>query len=257
MSLNIVAGLMLIVASLIHAWFAINKKLPIGQASKTFCLHGTKLLFLSILLLLAGLIIFWTSSGIAAALIAAGIYFFILPFIAVPIQKSRMPNKPDNTPRDSRYEKVVLSPKTLPGPNSSLLNFPLLYLYFDDFSDIQAADKQGAFDISVQNGYLDSTGFSGILANEDRFLELYKNNLLRIKLNDGTILQRRFEWDYMNRLLYADIAQEEPIPLRREFEESPSNKNMRDLEAFLADGEKQKAIVIRAMKRRYGLVEEE
>ena len=258
MALNIIAGVMIIIASFLHAWFGISSKAPQGNTSRTFYLYGKSLLVLTILLLISGSIIFWISAGILTALIVAGIYFFILPFIALPILEKTMANKRNTVPQNTGAKKIIISRKNVPGPDSILKDYPLLYLYFDDFYELQIADKQGGFDISVQSGYLDADGFTGILADKDRFLELYRKNLLRLILNDGTLLQRRLELIFWDRILHPENHQRKlhMDPLQKNVQESQKERNLRELEASITKCDEKEDIIIRAIKARYGLAEE-
>ena len=83
--MTILAGVLLLIASIIHCWWSGNAKAGPGNAAEAFYRHAKGILFFQILLLATALIIFWLSKGFVAALVAAGIYFFVLPLIVLPI----------------------------------------------------------------------------------------------------------------------------------------------------------------------------
>jgi len=119
-------------------------------------------------------------------------------------------------------QKVILSPKKAPGPDSRLKDYPLLYLYF---SCRFSLDK--------------------IMRDENLFLELYKNNLVRLKLWDGTVLVRdeeEFYWDGVKH------------PEKHSF--FPSNPDVPDLAGRQEMYRREFALfarVVEAIKLRYGL----
>jgi len=152
---------------------------------------------------------------------------------------------------------ITLSRKIGPGPESPLREFPLLYLYFDDFSELQNADKQGGFEVGIQSGSLGYDGFEGILVDEGHFLGLYRNDMLRLVLKDGTVLQRRFEVEYWDRILHPEKYARKPkdYPIHKNTQESPIERNLRELEESLTKGEDEANIIVRAIKIRYGLAD--
>jgi hypothetical protein len=277
MMLNIVAGVMVIIASFLHCWYGRNASATGRNALGAFYLYGKRALLISIALLISGLIIFWLSAGILVALAVAGVYFFVLPLIIMPILektgkdfftriwwgtsgavlKRRL--RANMFARLQAREKmtIMLSRKIGPGPESPLREFPLLYLYFDDFSELQNADKHGGFDVEIQSGSLGYDGFAGILADEERFLGLYRNDMLRLMLKDGTVLQRRFEVEYWDRILHPEKYARKPkdYPVHNNTQETSIERNMRELAESVAKGEDEANIIVRAIKVRDGLAE--
>ncbi len=99
-----------------------------------------------------------------------------------------------------------LSVKTTVGPDSSLKEFPLLYLYFDEFSEIANAWAKGHLKAARHDADIRSGGFSvkEIINDENIFLNLYKDNLVRLRLNDGTELRRDTEKEYWDRITHPE-----------------------------------------------------
>jgi hypothetical protein len=106
---------------------------------------------------------------------------------------------------------MELSRKTAIGPDSSLKQFPLLYLYFDNFEEITKAWQKGCFEAARHDSDIRSRGFSldEIMKNEGVFLELYRNKLLRLRLSDGTELRRDVEEDYWDRIVHPEKYSDE------------------------------------------------
>lgn len=95
-------------------------------------------------------------------------------------------------------DKVIkLLPKDCVGPgDSSLKEFPLLYLYFDYFHEIDEAERDGHVLVAV---YDKAYAVERVLKDEKLFLDLYRAGLLRVKLSDGRELFRSVEKDYWQR----------------------------------------------------------
>jgi hypothetical protein len=79
-SLNVVllGCLFILLASLLHSWYAGNAVADRWQVAISYVMHGPKVLVASILLLLGGLLLIWIGSGFFAAAAAALVYFFVL-----------------------------------------------------------------------------------------------------------------------------------------------------------------------------------
>lgn len=90
--------------------------------------------------------------------------------------------------------KTVISARTSRGPKTSLTEFPLLYLYFDDFAELRRAWEAGCFEAARHDADARSRDISiqDIMKNEYVFLKSYREDLLRIRLDDGTVLCRDF-----------------------------------------------------------------
>jgi hypothetical protein len=151
-------------------------------------------------------------------------------------------------------KKSVLKPKTEPGPESSLKEFPLLYLYFDDFSELQNVAKEGAFDIGMQRSFegIGDYRFKEIFADEERFLDFYRNGMIRLRLYDGTTLDRKTEMRCWDRVVNPEKYVEEPEPQG----EPPAGIHPRakaELEAELQRLDKEINAEVEAIKRRYGM----
>ncbi|HSV26432.1 MAG TPA: hypothetical protein VLH60_00930, partial [Sedimentisphaerales bacterium] len=113
-------------------------------------------------------------------------------------------------PQADSLQRVILSPKKQRGPESRLKEYPYLYLYFDDFDEIRIAWNESGFEAARHDADIRSCPFSleEIMRDENLFLRLYMNNLIRLRLWDGTVLCREeeeFYWDRANRPdKYAD-----------------------------------------------------
>lgn len=151
-------------------------------------------------------------------------------------------------------KKSVLKPKTEPGPESSLKEFPLLYLYFDDFSELQNVAKEGAFDIGMQRSFegIGDYRFKETFADQERFLDFYRNGMIRLRLHDGTTLDRKTEMRYWDRAVNPEKYVEESKPQG----EPPAGihpKAHAELKAHLQKLDKDINAEVEAIKRRYGM----
>jgi uncharacterized RDD family membrane protein YckC len=82
----LLAGVLLIlVAALLHSWYAGNATAKPGEAAGGFYAFGASCLLVVILLLVAGAILVWLGSSFVAALVSVGVYFFVLPLIFTPL----------------------------------------------------------------------------------------------------------------------------------------------------------------------------
>jgi hypothetical protein len=100
-------------------------------------------------------------------------------------------------------KKVVLYPKKSLGPVTNLREYPLLYLYFDDFNEIFISWNKGYFELWKHDSDIRSREYSReeIIQDEKLFLKLYKNNLLRLRLWDGKELFKKIEENYWDRII--------------------------------------------------------
>lgn len=160
--------------------------------------------------------------------------------------------------------KKILEPKYGPGPESSLKEFPLLYLYFDNFAEIRNAAKQGAFDVGMIRSYegIGDYRFEGILADEERFLDFYRNGALRLRLNDGTILSKKYEKMYWDRVENPENYKQEPPEIHSEENYKPEPpevysdihaRNRAESWAELKRLDYEINAKVEAIKRRYGM----
>lgn len=90
------AILSLLLASLLHSWYAGNAKARITQRAIGFMMYGGRVLAVSVAALLFGLACLWISEGFLAALLGAACYFLLLPLIIVPLLNAfRLIPRPD------------------------------------------------------------------------------------------------------------------------------------------------------------------
>lgn len=150
--------------------------------------------------------------------------------------------------RITQKRRLILSPKKTSGPDSRLKDYPLLYLYFDNFNEITKAWNSGYFEAARHESDIRSCRFSidQIMNDENLFLALYEKGLLRLKLHDGTRIVKQdedFYWDQVKN------------PGKGLF--FPSNDQMPGLAERQAEYRKDLAIlerVVEAIKLRYGLM---
>ena len=152
----------------------------------------------------------------------------------------------------SLNEKVILSPKEAPGPDSRLKEYALLYLYFDEFNEISSAWNKGHFKAARHDSDIRSCRFSleEIMRDENLFLELYKNGLVSIRLWDGTVLIRSEE-----ELYWDEVKHPGKILSRFPF---PQNTNVPDLAGRQELYRRNISIIekmVEAIKLRYGLID--
>jgi len=80
-----IAMVLLLAAALLHSWYSGNAVAKRGRAAVGFYSFGPLVLIAAILMLLCSLGIILFTAGILAALGAAGLYFFVMPLILMPI----------------------------------------------------------------------------------------------------------------------------------------------------------------------------
>jgi hypothetical protein len=89
--------------------------------------------------------------------------------------------------------------------------------------------------------------FRGILSDERRFLEFYKDNKIRIKLKDGTILDRKKETKYWDQAIYPEKYVREPVDF------SKLNGPQKEMIESLAKSYEEINSIIKTIKHRYGI----
>ena len=115
-------------------------------------------------------------------------------------------------------DRSPILPKTSVGPDTNLKESPLLYLYFDDFAEMVAAWDHGRLEIARHDSDRRSRDYttSEIMSDQSLFSDLYKQNLVRVRLNDGTVLCRDSEMEYWDRVtgrkqgedVFGDLSEE-------------------------------------------------
>ena len=103
--------------------------------------------------------------------------------------------------REHEASPAPFAIKTTKGPQSSLREFPLLYLHFDDYAELLAAVKTGNIEVAI-SGTMHKVGVTiqRAFAQEEGFLVLYRGDAVSLRLPDGTVLRRGAEreivhWD--------------------------------------------------------------
>jgi regulator of sirC expression with transglutaminase-like and TPR domain len=99
------------------------------------------------------------------------------------------------------------------GPDSSLKEFPLLYLYFNTFHELKQAQWGGQLHIAIHANDPRSKDHSieEAMADEKVFFALYRDNLLRVKLDNGFEMFRSEEEFYWDRAVNPDKYSDELI----------------------------------------------
>lgn len=141
---------------------------------------------------------------------------------------------------DPSFKRLLrLTPKTEPGEASSLKEFPLLYLYFDNFGEIEQAARSEQLQVSIHANDPRSRSYSveQVITNEKLFLSLYRDSLLRVKLEDGSEIFRSVEKDYWDRVVNPEKYSDE----------------LRSTDAGIRQLRKQIDVHVNAIRKRYGL----
>lgn len=140
----------------------------------------------------------------------------------------------------------TMMPKRTIGPASSLKTHPLLYLYFDDFDELEGAARRGHLQIAIHDADPRSRDFciEDVLADEELLLRLYSLDLLRVRFPDGTELFRSAERAYWEMALHPE-------------QDAEKLSEIRDPDLRMAYAENLQAIepTLQAMRLRYGLSE--
>ena len=77
-----------IVASFVHAFYAVNAKVDRANAAGLYRSSAEGLIVSAIALLLSGTLFIWAASGAVYAGIAVAVYVFVLPLIMMPLAES-------------------------------------------------------------------------------------------------------------------------------------------------------------------------
>jgi len=141
---------------------------------------------------------------------------------------------------DPSFKRLLrLTPKTEPGEASSLKEFPLLYLYFDNFSEIEQAERSGQLQVAIHANDRRSRSYSveQVITNEKLFLSLYRDHLLRVRLDDGFEIFRSVEEHYWDRTVNPEKYSDE----------------LRSPDAGIRQLREQIDVHVNAIRKRYGL----
>src|ERR1700720_1759936 len=98
---------LLILASVLHCWYAANAGTQRGYQAGAYMRFGRGLLFISILILIAAVIMIWNASSFAVAALAIILYFLLLPLFTMPIMKRVYPPAPPKAMSDAEWERVA------------------------------------------------------------------------------------------------------------------------------------------------------
>lgn len=214
---------------------------------------SSALFWLSLAFLVTGTIICFMHSIWVCGVVVV-IYFLVGPSVISPIICRIFPGAISSGKLQiwpiPKADRIIIYPKKALGPDSSLKEFPLLYLYFDDFSEITKVWQKGYLEAARHENDINSSRFSlqEIMTNENLFLDLYKKNLLRLKLNDGTLLKRDSEENYWDKVIHPEKYLD-----KLQFSSTLSDEKKQELLAEISRLEKEMNITIEAIKLRYDL----
>jgi len=127
----------------------------------------------------------------------------------------------------STDNNVELLPKVKLGPNSSLKQFPLLYLYFDYFYEIELAAHNQLICVAVYDKLYSLTE---VLTNEDLFTRLYEKDNIRIKLNNGFKIFRSIEKDYWQMVINPNEKKESLSKIQNDVIRNSILENYKEIE---------------------------
>jgi len=85
---------LLLLGSLLQAWYACNAKAPRSRQAIGFVMFGFYVIVVSVILLIIGLLLLWVAIGFFGAAIAALVFILVLPFIFVPLLTALNLNPP-------------------------------------------------------------------------------------------------------------------------------------------------------------------
>jgi len=154
-------------------------------------------------------------------------------------------------------DRSPILPKTSVGPDTSLKEFPLLYLYFDDFAEMETAWRNDRLEAGMDDRDMRILGYSmnQIMSDSSLFSELYRENLVRLRLNDGTVLSRAGEmayWDMATgRKQGWDVFREKPEDGKAEYNTPP--KLGAGATEYLKKLHNEMEPMVQAIRRRYGI----
>ena len=141
-----------------------------------------------------------------------------------------------------QHDITPLRPKESHGPaDFSLREFPLLYLYFDYFQEIDAAEKDQLILVAV---YDKVYPLGEVLKNEELFLDLYRHDLLRVKIGDTREIFRSVEKEYWEQARAPDKSEAAATHI-------PDGPIRRD--EYLRLQREEIAPVVAAIRKRYAL----
>jgi hypothetical protein len=146
----------------------------------------------------------------------------------------------------------VISPKTSNGPDTCLKDFPLLYLYFDDFPEMESAWRNGLLEAARDDRDERSRDYAigQIMSDASLFLELYRENLVRVLLNDGTELRRDTEMEYWRRASGHGHERDASGKKPEGAKEGIAGVGLMEI---LAQLEKEMEPTVEAIRQRYGI----
>jgi hypothetical protein len=118
----------ILLASLLHSWYAGNATASRGEVAIGYIMHGPKVLVASILLLLGGLVLIWIGSSFLVAASAALVYFFVLS----PLSMLLLRGLKWVPPYDENYRELVRMEQELESmiadtPQEQLLRMPTVW----------------------------------------------------------------------------------------------------------------------------------
>jgi len=150
------AGLLvLVLASVLHCWYAANAGTERGHAAGGFYVFGRGVVALSLLLLLISVVLIWSGSSFLWAAAELVAYFLVMPLIFVPILQRYYRPAPPGTSSHAEYEAKTAKWEAIAGVNDPPKKAPVANdFWFQLFRLLSAASDIGEKSVVVQAGEL-------------------------------------------------------------------------------------------------------
>jgi hypothetical protein len=154
----IVGILVLILASVLHCWYAANAGTERGHAAGGFYGFGRGLFVPVVLLLLASAILIWWGGSLLWVLLAFIAYFLVLPLIFVPLLQRFYPPAPQGTFGHAEWETKTAEWEAIAGVNEAPRKAPVANdFWLQLFLLLNRATEAGEKSVDVQAGELHRT----------------------------------------------------------------------------------------------------
>jgi len=76
---------LLLLANLLHSWYAGNAAARLTQRAVGFMMFSGYVLASSVVLLIGGLLLLWIDAGFWVAVVGLAVYFLVLPLLTLPL----------------------------------------------------------------------------------------------------------------------------------------------------------------------------
>ena len=142
----VLAIVALVLASVLHCWYAANAGMQLGHAAGAFYMFGRSIVVPAILLLLVSVALIWIGGSFLWAVAALIVYFLVMPLIILPLlQRIYTPAQPGTMSRAEREAKdaewAVVAGLNDPPRDGPVANDFLLQLHFLLDNAFEAGEK--------------------------------------------------------------------------------------------------------------------